>query len=164
MDQSPGLDVQLVFLMWILQVDRGWLVTRSVGGEERRVIRLYYYSQSERGSGSVMSDSLWPHGLEPARLLCPWDSPARILEWTIIPFFRGSSQPQNWTWVSYIAGGFFTVWASREALLLQRRLQRWWSIALLVDFTAEREESHIYKEPYACEKRPGDHTIVCCLL
>ena len=26
-------------------------------------------------SHSVMSDSLWPHGLQPARLLCPWDSP-----------------------------------------------------------------------------------------
>ena len=24
-------------------------------------------------SRSVMSDSLWPHGLYPARLLCPWD-------------------------------------------------------------------------------------------
>ena len=26
-------------------------------------------------SCSVMSDSLQPHGLQPARLLCPWDSP-----------------------------------------------------------------------------------------
>ena len=25
-------------------------------------------------SHSVMSDSLQPHGLEPTRLLCPWDS------------------------------------------------------------------------------------------
>ena len=25
-------------------------------------------------SHSVVSDSLWPHGLQPARLLCPWDS------------------------------------------------------------------------------------------
>ena len=24
-----------------------------------------------------MSDSLWPHGLEPTRLLCPWDSPGK---------------------------------------------------------------------------------------
>ena len=24
-----------------------------------------------------MSDSLWPHGLWPARLLCPWDSPGK---------------------------------------------------------------------------------------
>ena len=28
-------------------------------------------------SCSVMSDSLWPHGLQPARLFCPWDSPGK---------------------------------------------------------------------------------------
>ena len=32
-------------------------------------------SENGKGSGSVMSDSLWPHGLQPTRLLCPWDSP-----------------------------------------------------------------------------------------
>ena len=26
---------------------------------------------------SVMPDSLWPHGLQPTRLLCPWDSPGK---------------------------------------------------------------------------------------
>ena len=26
-------------------------------------------------SHSVVSDSLWPHGLQPTRLLCSWDSP-----------------------------------------------------------------------------------------
>ena len=30
-----------------------------------------------RASCSVMSDSLQPHGLWPARLLCPWNSPGR---------------------------------------------------------------------------------------
>ena len=34
----------------------------------------------------------------------------RILEWVA----RGSSCPRDWTWVSCIAGGFFTVWATRE--------------------------------------------------
>ena len=29
----------------------------------------------ESVSGSVLSDSLWPLGLQPARLLCPWHSP-----------------------------------------------------------------------------------------
>ena len=28
----------------------------------------------ESVSHLVISDSLWPHGLQPARLLCPWDS------------------------------------------------------------------------------------------
>ena len=33
---------------------------------------------------------------------------ARILEWVVIPFSRASSQPRDRTWVSCIAGGFFT--------------------------------------------------------
>ena len=40
---------------------------------------------------------------------------ARILEWVTIPFFRVSSWLRNWTWVSCIAGRFFTTWATREA-------------------------------------------------
>ena len=42
---------------------------------------------------------------------------ARILEWVAISFSRGFSQPKDWTWVSCIAGGFFTIWATREALI-----------------------------------------------
>ena len=40
---------------------------------------------------------------------------ARILEWVAMPSSRGSSQPRDQTQVSHIAGGFFTVWATREA-------------------------------------------------
>ena len=40
---------------------------------------------------------------------------ARILEWVTIPFSRGSSWPMDRTWVSCIADGFFTSWATREA-------------------------------------------------
>ena len=39
---------------------------------------------------------------------------ARILEWVVIPFSSGSSQPRHQTWVSCIAGGFFTVWVTGE--------------------------------------------------
>ena len=41
---------------------------------------------------------------------------ASILEWITIPFSRGSSLPRDWTWISCIAGRFFTVWATREAI------------------------------------------------
>ena len=41
---------------------------------------------------------------------------ARILEWVAFPFSRGSSQPRDQTQVSCIAGGFFTTWATREAI------------------------------------------------
>ena len=40
---------------------------------------------------------------------------ARILEWVALSSFKGSSQPRDWTQVSYIAGRFFTDWATREA-------------------------------------------------
>ena len=39
---------------------------------------------------------------------------ARILEWIVIPFSRGSSRPRDWVQVSCIAGRFFTAWATRE--------------------------------------------------
>ena len=40
---------------------------------------------------------------------------ARILEWVVFPFSRGSSKPRDPTQVSHIAGGFFTIRATREA-------------------------------------------------
>ena len=42
---------------------------------------------------------------------------ARILEWVAFPFSRESSQPKDQTQVSCIAGGFFTSWATRKALI-----------------------------------------------
>ena len=39
----------------------------------------------------------------------------RTLAWVVYPFSRGSFWPRNWTRVSYMAGGFFTNWAIREA-------------------------------------------------
>ena len=48
---------------------------------------------------------------------------ARILEWVAISISRGPSRPRDQTWMSRIAGRFFTVWATRESLLTTR----WWS-------------------------------------
>ena len=45
---------------------------------------------------------------------------ARIREWVAMPSSRGSSHPRDQTQVAHIAGGFFTVWATREA-------QEYWS-------------------------------------
>ena len=74
------------------------------------------YNQSENESHSVMSNSLWPHGLLPARLLCPWGF-SRQEYWSGLPiaFFRGSSQPRDWIQVSHVAGRFFTRGATKEA-------------------------------------------------
>ena len=93
------------------------------GGErERERERECVCSQATRSSMenqcsySVVSDSATPwtdcslpgscvHGI----------LQARILEWVAIPFSRGSSWPRDQTWVSSIAGRFFTIWATREA-------------------------------------------------
>ena len=40
-----------------------------------------------------------------------------ILEWVAIPFSRESSQPRDRTHVFGTAGGFYTVWATREAIV-----------------------------------------------
>ena len=62
----------------------------------------HFSSYSESESHSVVSNSLQPRGIVHGVLQ------ARILEWLVIPFSRGSSQPRNWTQVSHIAGGFYT--------------------------------------------------------
>ena len=51
--------------------------------------------------------------------------PARIPEWIAIPFSRWSSQLRYQTQVSCIAGGFFTTWATREALYICIRKHIW---------------------------------------
>ena len=44
---------------------------------------------------------------------------ARVLEWAAISFSKGSSQPRDQTQVSHIADRCFTIWATREAQILQ---------------------------------------------
>ena len=68
-------------------------------------------------SHSVMSVSLRSHGLHVAHqaFLSMRILQARILEWVVMPSSRGSSQPRDGTQVSCIAGGFFAIWATREA-------------------------------------------------
>ena len=75
----------------------------------------FWILSSESESLPVVSDSLWPRGL----YNLPGSSvhgilQARIVEWVAVSFSRGSSQPRDWTQVSCIAGGFFTIWATRK--------------------------------------------------
>ena len=80
------------------------LVSMGCGGLAR-----WGYLTPESESRSIMSDCLQPHGLYAHGIL-----QARILEWVALPFSRGTSPPR--TRVSCTAGGFFTSWATREAL------------------------------------------------
>ena len=43
---------------------------------------------------------------------------ARILEWAAMPSSRGSSQLRDRTQVFHIAGGFFSIWVTREANII----------------------------------------------
>ena len=63
----------------------------------------------------VVSDSLWPVDCSPPGSSVHGVRQARILEWVAMPSSRESSQPRDRTQVSCIAGGFFIIWASREA-------------------------------------------------
>ena len=78
-----------------------------------------------RVSCSVVSDSSWPNGLQPARILCPWTSPGKNNEVDSQPFYQGSSQPRNQIWVSCIAGRFFAIWATSIFLTSQTIFVKW---------------------------------------
>ena len=89
------------------------LINRSKDEEDR--VHIYWnICESESVSHSVMSYSLWPQGLYPARLLCPWNSLGKNTGVVAISF-RGSSQPRDETWVPFIASRFFAIQATREA-------------------------------------------------
>jgi len=49
-------------------------------------------SEKWKWSRSVVSDSQWPHGLQPTRLLCPWDFPGPSTSFQIIKCHR-------WNWM-----------------------------------------------------------------
>ena len=62
---------------------------------------------------SPVSDSLWPHGLWPTRLIHPWGFPGKNkgvgCQWVAISSSGGSSQPRDWTWIMSpaLVGRFF---------------------------------------------------------
>ena len=55
-----------------------------------------------------LSNSVWHCRLQPTRLLCPWDSLAKITGVGCHSLSRVSSQPRDLTQVSCISGRFFT--------------------------------------------------------
>ena len=80
--------------------------------------QIHLYScEKKKVSHSVVSDSATPWTVAPqAPLSMGFSQLEKLLEWVAIPFSRGSSQPKDQTQVSCIAGRFFIVWATVEAL------------------------------------------------
>ena len=70
--------------------------------------------ESESGSCSVVSDS-W----QPGSLYSWWNSPGQNIGVGSCSLLQGIFQPRDWTQVSCIAGGFFTSWATKDAILKQ---------------------------------------------
>ena len=60
-------------------------------------------------SCSIVSDSLQPHGLQPTRLLCPWDFPAKITGVGCHRLFH------QWTWVWVNSRSWW--WTGRPGIL-----------------------------------------------
>ena len=72
-------------------------------------------------SRSVVSDFLRPYGLQPARLLCLWDSPGKntgvVCHFLLQGIFSTQGSNPHFIISSALAGGFFTTRATWEAHL-----------------------------------------------
>ena len=89
--------------------------------------------KKESESRSVASYPLWPNGLQPASLLCPWNSLGKNAGIVVLatPFSVGSFCPRDQTQFSSTAGRFFTVRATTVPLLPYFVLQPLKSIQVL---------------------------------
>ena len=123
----------------------------------------------------VLSCQLFCHSMDYSR---PGSSlhgilQAKLLEWVVMPFSRGSSWPRDQICVSWIAGRFFTVWTTRE-----NPLQKFSSVQLLshvwlfaTPWTAAHQaslsiiNSRSPPKPMSIESvMPSNHLILCCPL
>ena len=68
------------------------------------------------------------------RSSCPWDFPSKNIGVEYHFLRQGSSWPRDWTWISCIAGRFFTMWAHSFARTTSKE----------VVYTSEITISHIW--------------------
>ena len=77
---------------------------------------------------SVLSDSLWPCGLQSTRLLCPWDFLDKNTGWVAIssylwtvahqaPLFMRFSRQEYWSGLPFLLPGSFPIQGSNPHLL-----------------------------------------------
>ena len=128
-----------------------WLKERDVVDSEWKLLSLVWlfathglYSpwnspgQNTGVGSSLLQGIFWTQVTNPGLPHCGWtlyqlsykESP-RILEWVAYPLSRGSSRPRDPNGVSCIAGGFFTSWATREAIyisFLKYKMTIWSSV------------------------------------
>ena len=92
-------------ISYLLHWQAGFLPT-ELSGKGRKWSRSVFPTLCDRMDCSLPGSSV--HGI----------FQARILEWVAISFSRRSSPPRGWTRVSRLVGRWFTVWATREALII----------------------------------------------
>ena len=120
-DENAGVGCHFLLLGSFLTEDwtcisciAGGFFTAEPPGKPELVCYYLKYWKSENISWLVVSGCLWFHG----QCSLPGFSvhvifQERILEWIVIPFSKGYSQPRDWTRASCIAGRFISVWATR---------------------------------------------------
>ena len=81
-------------------------------------VSIQYTEKSGSVSRSVISDTSQPHGLQPARLPCRWNSPGKNTGVGSHPLLQAIFPTQGSNPVSCIADRVFTVWTTREVFHL----------------------------------------------
>ena len=73
----PQLICQLnSYIFHLFELKQTWLIIHNI---QSTMVCVYVW-ECVCFSHSVMSNSLQPHGLQPARFLCPWDFPGKNTE------------------------------------------------------------------------------------
>ena len=78
----------------ISKVNLCFIVTKIISSQRKLCSKLLVVSSSK--SHSAMSSSFRPHGLQPARLLCPWNSPGRNTGVGNLSLLQGLFPAQGW--------------------------------------------------------------------
>ena len=101
---------------WIIMIPAvGIPIAREIFGDTDIWGKYHVMTKPVCVSHSVMPDSLWPHGLQPTRLLCPWDFPGKNTGVGCHALLQGIFLTQGSNPSLLLAGRFFTFWATREA-------------------------------------------------
>ena len=124
---SPPRDADWRGLVWLFECFKAPQKTLCTVNLEMTILKLciskYGWSVDQQHPGTCCVNV---NVTQLCRILCdpmghsPPDSSvcgisqAKILEWVAIPFSRGTSQARDQTWVSCIAGRFFTTKATWE--------------------------------------------------
>ena len=112
---EEAMETQSSILAWRIPMDRGaqWTTVHAVAKTWTTQHRLKYtcgalVTKSCAANGDPMDCS--QTGSSGHEI-----SQARMLEWVVISVSRPTTQPRDRTWVSCLAGGFFTDWVTKEA-------------------------------------------------